>query len=62
MLGFILAFEIRVLYNIYGQPQVGGFKYGEEPWPSTQLGFMALVPLAAVLQWGVNLGLAELGW
>ena len=62
MLGFIIALQLRLLYNYYQQPSLGGFAYGEEPWPSTQLGFTALVPLAGVLQWGINVGLKKLGW
>lgn len=61
-LGFILAFELRVLYNqCYGH-QPDSARFGHEPWPATQLGVLLLVPLALVLQTIINLTLSRLSW
>ena len=54
MAGFILALQIRYLYNYYYTPRLGSVKYGQEPWPSTYWAFMAIIPLAGVLQLVIN--------
>lgn len=64
MTGFILAIQIRYAYNSYYMSKMSpaNFGFGKEPWPSTQMGYLALVPLAGVLQLGINWGLRKAGW
>ena len=61
MLGFILAFGIRLLYN--RNYSGGGDTTGSsaEAWPATQTGFLMLVPLALALQLFINFVLSQLG-
>ena len=62
MSGFILALNLRWLYNYTYTPRFGSSRYGEEPWPSTHWAFMLVVPLAGALQMIINQILSRLGW
>lgn len=60
--GFILALQIRVLYNHYHNPRGVILRFGEEAWPSTWRHFMLVVPLAGALQFLINMTLAMFGF
>ena len=61
MAGFILALQLRRLYNYCYNPSAEHVQYGEEAWPSTHWKFMLLVPLAGTLQLIINELLANFG-